>query len=88
MIAELIYRKAETNGVTPIGDCSSISLREWDKLMEDTVRADKRRVVNILVEQGFIEPEWKTWYNPYNCFKSNNLLVFTESAIEHFYKIN
>ena len=49
--------------------------------MEGAVRADKKKLLKIL---GQVDEH----YNPYDFWRTKNHLVYVNSAIEHFYKIN
>lgn len=75
------YARAERNGVYYDCNCTGISSSKWDKLMEGAVRADKKKLLKIL---GQVDE----YYNPYDFWRTKNHLVYVNSAIEHFYKIN
>lgn len=88
MKAEEIYNKAFSNGITFKSSCIDISIKEWERMMKGTVRADKRKIKKIVMQHY---PEFKSLfvgYNYYNLLKSKKYIVFVHSGIEYFFKIN
>ena len=75
------YRRAETNGVYLECDCSSITSRKWDVLMEGAIRADKNKALKII---GRVDE----FYNPYEFYRTKTHLIYVHSAVEYFYRIN
>jgi hypothetical protein len=89
-----IYSRAITNGCEFESTCVDINIKMWDRLMKGATRADRKKVVKIAFLAGVID-EWqykqeanKPWYNPYNHYKTKTHIVYVNSAIEHFIKVN
>lgn len=89
-----IYERAKKNGVYLEATCVSISQYEWDRLMKGHTVANRKEVVKIALQAGAID-EWqakeelkKPYYNPYNHFKTRTHIIYVNSGIEHFIKIN
>ena len=68
--------------------CVGIEQNEWDRLMKEAKRADKKKVEKLLVEHGHLAKEDIKYYNPYNYFRTDTHLIYVHSMVEHFYKIN
>ena len=70
--------------------CAGISLAEWEKLMKDHKRADKKRV-EVLIKKhlpDLFKCLALEFYNPYYCHKTKTHLIYVHSGIEYFIRIN
>lgn len=66
--------------------CTGISISEWEKLMADHKRADKRkidRLVKNLLPDLYSDLALN-FYNPYHYHKTKTHLILVHSGIEHF----
>jgi len=78
-------------------NCTSISIANWDKLMEGALRADKYKTNRLVKEHlpylfkslGLDQKSLKDLnrYNPYNYYKTKTHLILVHSNIEYFLKI-
>jgi hypothetical protein len=72
--------------------CAGISLREWEKYMKNTTKANGCTIKRLIKEHlpDLYKEIGLEWYNPYecNCVKKEGLLVYVHSAIEYFLKYN
>ena len=71
-------------------NCTAISINEWDELMNNKKRANKR-IINRMVKAllpDLHESLALNYYNPYNYYRTKTHVILTHSAIEHFLKIN
>ena len=88
-----IYERSKINGVSFECTCVGISKYEWDRLMKNHKRADRKKVVKIALMAGVIDEEQakeeikRPYYNPYNHFKTDSHIIYVHSAIEHFIKV-
>ena len=80
LTANEIYEKAMNNGVYLEATCVGISQSEWDRLMKGAVRADKKKLLKAIG----VKDEYR---NPYDFYRTQTHLIYVNSAIEHFYKI-
>ena len=78
--AAAFYRRAERNGCYLEATCVGINQRRWDELMEGAVRADKKKVLKAI---GVVDE----YHNPYDFYRTKTHLIYVNSAIEHFYRI-
>lgn len=91
--SELLY-KAKNKGCFLECTCVNISQNTWDKLMENSTRANRKDAVKIALLAGVMDEEEakieikRPWYNPYNHYKTKTHLIYVNSCIEHFIKIN
>lgn len=89
-----IYERAKRNGAQYEATCMGISIYQWEKLMKGHTRANRKEVVKIALQAGVIDNfearrELKSsFYNPYNHYKTKTHIIYVNSAIEHFIKIN
>jgi len=68
--------------------CVNISARQWNILMENATKANKR-AINKLVKKHI--PDLYQYLslhlrNPYNYYKTKNHLILVHSSIEYFIK--
>lgn len=89
-----IYERAENNGCFFESTCVGIGENKWDKLMAGHTAANRIKVVRIALKAGIID-EWqakeeikKPFFNPYSHFKTKTHIIYVNSAIEHFIKVN
>ena len=69
-------------------DCTSISKKEWDKLMSGATRANKR-IIDRLVKNHIPSLYWDlalNYSNPYVYYKTDTHLILVHSSIEYFLK--
>ena len=83
--ANNIYEKALRNGVFLEAICVGIGMTEWEKLMKNATRANKKMVHRII--KGQVDPDFLKGYNPYDYYKTETHILYVHSAIEHFFKI-
>lgn len=89
-----IYSRAKRFGVRFEATCVGIGQREWDRLMKGATRANRKEVVRAAMQAGVIDEEQgrielrQPWYNPYHHFKTKTHLVYVNSSIEHFIRVN
>lgn len=78
------------NSLTLVATCVGITQREWDEYMNKVVRADKRKVDRLVKRllPDLYESLCLQFYNPYNYFKKDGLIVLVHSGIEHFLEVN
>jgi hypothetical protein len=86
--AESIYKRAERKGVYLEADCSQVTPRQWEQIMNSATRADKKRIDKILIEAGEIDAKEAKFNNPYNYYKTDKYIIRRHSATEYFYRIN
>lgn len=67
-------------------DCTSITVNQWEKLMEGATRANKRLIDKHVLDYYPEQFDILRFYNPYNYFKTNTHLIVVHSAIEYFFK--
>lgn len=89
-----IYQKAVQNGCFLEATCVGIGVDKWDELMKGAREANKLKVIRVALEAGVIDIEqaknerkFKS-YNPYQHFVTRTHVVYVNSGIEHFIKIN
>jgi hypothetical protein len=66
--------------------CANVSIREWDKLYENTTRANKASI-NRLVKKHLpelFEDLSLDLRNPYEYYKSSTHLILVHSATDYF----
>ena len=85
-----VYARALSHGVEYEANCTCLSQREWNRLMRGAVRADKRRVEQVIRKHC---PELANdlalgFYNPYNAYRTDTHLIYVHLSIEYFLKIN
>jgi len=89
-----IYQRAERNGCRYEANCTQITARKWDQIMEGHTRANRKEVVKFALSAGVIDSEQakeelkRPWYNPYNHYKTKTHLIYVHSSIEHFIRVN
>jgi len=71
-------------------DCTAISSRKWEGLMQGAKRTDKRKLNKLVKEQipELYESLALQYYNPYNYYKTKTHYVLVHSSIEYFLKIS
>ena len=77
-------------------NCSAISSRKWEKLMEGSTRADtykinklvKEYLPDLFISLGFDLKPLKdlSWFNPYHYYKTKTHFILVHSSIEYFLK--
>ena len=70
--------------------CEGISMNNFDKLMENTTKANGKQIRHLIKENLpdlYFELGLK-FYNPYesNCVKKEGLLVYVHCGIQYFLK--
>ncbi len=90
-----IYERAKQFGAHLEDTCVSCgSVEKWNEYMKGHTRANRREVVKIAVEIGAIDEHYgkielkNSWFNPYNHFKTKTHIIYVNSGIEHFIKVN
>ena len=89
--AGIIVRR---NGAQFVDTCVGITQSQWDKYMKGHTRANRREVVKIALQAGVIDEETakaelkNPWYNPYHHHKTKTHIIYVNSSIEHFIKVN
>lgn len=86
-----IYDRALANGVWLEDTCVSCGSQDkWDQYMEGATRADRKKVLRIAIKAGIADPVElsRPYYNPYNHYKTKTHIVYVNSAIEHFLRVN
>lgn len=88
MIAKHFYR--DIHSLTYETNCVVIGVKEWDRLMEGAVRANHKKVNNLvkLLIPDLYEDLALELCNPYNYYRTKTHLVLVHSSIEYFLKIN
>jgi hypothetical protein len=68
--------------------CSSITEREWDKLMEGATKANVLTVENLIRTHHTTDKWFVGKLNPYrkDCFKTKTHIIYTHSGIEYFFR--
>jgi hypothetical protein len=93
MNSKELFNKGLSSGFIYECTCVGISQNEWDKLMKNHTKADRRIVVKAALESGIIDSEEavlqirKPYYNPHTHFKTKTHFIYVYSGIEHFIKI-
>ena len=66
--------------------CESISIYKWEKLMYKCLRADKRKINNMVRKQipYLYNMLSLNIYNPYEYYKTNTHYILVHSSIEYF----
>ena len=76
------------NSLTCIATCTGITIRECDKLMENTTKANGSRIRKLIKKHlpELYKDMGLKYYNPFECrsVKKKNLLVYNYSAVEYF----
>ena len=92
MKATNFYKAAANNGVTCQENCTSVSLRRWEYLMEGAVKANGEKIKAIIKKHlpELYEEIGLNFYNPYQhqSQRTKTHLVYVHSAIEYFIKIS
>jgi hypothetical protein len=88
-IYNISYLEYETN-------CTAISPRKWDKLMQGHKRANfyeinkllKKFVPEMFESFGFDLKPLKelNWFNPYHYYRTEKHFIIVHSGIEYFFK--
>lgn len=82
-----IYEKAKY-GCNYVFNCTNISAIKHEEIFSKVKRADKRKVTKIAIQLGIIDKAFAKLWNPYNCHKTDEYLIYTHSAIDFFIKVN
>ena len=89
-----IYEQAKRNGCYLEATCVSTSQSEWDNLMQGNTKANRKEAIKIALEAGIIDEDSakkqlrNQSHNPYEHRKTKTHIIYIESCIEHFIKIN
>ncbi len=89
-----IYERAKRNGAESESTCIGISQSKWDALMKGARRANKRKATLAAIQAGAISKEQgrqeikQPWYNPYEHLVTRTHIIYVNSAVEHFIKVN
>lgn len=89
-----IYKKAYINGCYLESTCVDCTRDEWDKFMHGARNANKVKVIKTALIAGVISEEQasteikKKHYNPYQQFITKTHVIYVNSAVEYFIKIN
>ena len=85
-----IYDRATKNGCYLETTCVGISQWKWDELMKGARPANKRKVIKVALMLGIAEPEElkSMYYNPYTHQVTRAHIIYVNSAIEYFIKVN
>lgn len=78
------------NSITSVyleNTCVGTTMDEWEGFMKGSVRADKRQVHRILLEQDQITSMDVRLRNPYDFYRTDTHLIYVHSGIEHFYRV-
>lgn len=85
MRASSFYNKILTSGVSFECSCENISIHQWNSLMNEAKRANKK-IINKVVKDFF--KDWDLNKNPYNYYRTKTHIIVIHSAIEYFFSIN
>lgn len=85
-----IYDRAAKNGCYLEATCTGISQWKWDELMKGARTANKRKVIKVALMLGIAEPEElkSVHYNPYTQQVTRTHIIYVNSGIEYFIKVN
>lgn len=89
-----IYERAKRNGAEFESTCIGISQSKWDALMKGARTANKRKATLAAIQAGVISEEQgkreikQPYYNPYEHFVTRTHIIYVNSAVEHFVKVN
>jgi len=70
------------------GNCSEVSLEEWEKRMKGAKRANQKEIEKLLVKFGLNNGEDFKFYNPYKSLRTEKYLIYVHSLIEYFYEFS
>jgi len=78
----------KVNGLELIGTCVGCEIRQWDKFMKGTTKADGRQIKKLIKKHlpELYDDLALNLYNPYESQsqKKKGLLVYVHSMIEYF----
>jgi hypothetical protein len=81
---------SKVNRIEYITDCTTMTINQWDRLMEGTTKANGSKIRKIIKEHLPLVYDKLAldFYNPYEsqCVKKPGLLVYVHSGIEYFIK--
>ena len=89
-----IYQRAAENGAHLETTCVGISLDRWNELMKGARPANNRKATLAAIRAGVISEEQgreeikRPYYNPYTHYVTRTHIIYVNSAIEHFIKVN
>ena len=89
-----IYNCAINNGCYLESTCVDISITQWDHLMKGHTRANRKMAVELAIQTGTITEEYgkrelkNAWFNPYKHYKTKTHIIYVNSGIEYFIKVN
>ena len=92
MKSQEIYSKAEINGIYYLTDCTAISEREHEKLMNGSTKANGKKI-RMLIKKfapDLYESLCLNFHNPYEhqSRKKQGMFIYVHSSIEYFLTIN
>jgi len=71
-------------------DCTSISIQKWNRLMEDSVKANGSKIKSLIKKHipSLYESLALNFYNPYqsNSVRTKTHFIYIHSGIEYFLK--
>ncbi len=87
-----IYNQAEQKGIFLYASCSGITIKEHEKLMNGTTKANGSKIRKLIKKHlpDLAEDLGLNFYNPYESQsrKKDGLFIYVHSAIEYFLKLN
>jgi hypothetical protein len=75
-------------------NCTAITSEKWDELMDGSKPCSRKIAIKAAIETGVIsDSEGKKelkmpYYNPYSHYKTKTHIIYVNSAIEYFIRIN
>lgn len=92
MSALKIYNQAERNGIYFYADCTSITITQHEKFMENSTKANGKKIRQLIKNNcpDLYENLGLDFPNPYEhkSRKKDGMLIYVHSSIEYFLKIN
>ena len=89
-----IYRQALNGNVNYECSCAGIGVDKWDELMKGAKKANKKIVTKIALLAGVIDEYQakqelkRPFYNTYNHYRTKTHIIYVNSLIEHFIRVN
>jgi len=89
-----IYQRAAQNGCEFEATCTSVTIEKWEQLMKGARKAARVKAVKVALMAGAINEQQareevkKPYYNPYRHYVTKTHVIYVNSAIEHFIKVN
>jgi hypothetical protein len=92
MSAIKIYNQAEQKGISYYANCTSINIKEHEKLMSNSTKANGKKIRQLIKKNcpELTDQLTLNFPNPYEhqSRKKEGMLIYVHSAIEYFFKIN